>query len=81
MSPRHPYVKLLIDSVPVPDPAYRWKEEERINLERASQEGEANGCPFYARCPQRKDTCKAQVPKMLPVAGSPEHEVACFLCQ
>src|SRR6185369_12528787 len=26
-NPKHPYVQLLIDSIPVPDPTYRWNTQ------------------------------------------------------
>ena len=35
------------------------------------------GCPFYARCPQAMDVCKAQEPALREV--QPQRWVACHL--
>jgi len=59
--PLHPYSKLLIESVPIPDPGQRWKE--RIELpSREFQSQTSNGCKFYDRCEFRTEVCKTERP-------------------
>ena len=38
------------------------------------------GCVFHTRCPYVKDTCKAQVPELVPALGSTDsdHLQACL---
>ena len=37
------------------------------------------GCSFHPRCPYVRDAHKRTDPKLEPVSGSSEHEVACLL--
>jgi peptide/nickel transport system ATP-binding protein len=79
-NPKHPYVQLLINSIPVPDPKVRWggdtvatsvdDEQMRVNIE--------SGCRFYPRCPQRMDKCLTAQPPLY-VVGSGRHNAACYL--
>jgi peptide/nickel transport system ATP-binding protein len=73
-SPRHPYTRLLIDSLP----KLEAKQELRgipglppalLNL--------PPGCPFAARCPFAFDRCVAETPLLQNLA--PGHRVACHL--
>jgi peptide/nickel transport system ATP-binding protein len=77
--PKHPYVQLLIQSIPVPDPAIRWGGESVVALDdeqmRASSK---SGCRFYNRCPHRMDRCLTKQPVLYPVNGQ-THEAACYL--
>jgi peptide/nickel transport system ATP-binding protein len=79
-NPKHPYVQLLINSIPVPDPKIRWggdtvatsvdDEQMRVNIE--------SGCRFYPRCPHRMDKCLTAQPPLY-VVGSGRHDAACYL--
>ncbi|MBI1297363.1 ATP-binding cassette domain-containing protein [bacterium] len=79
-NPKHPYVQLLVDSIPVPDPKVRWgsdtvatsvdDEQMRVNVN--------SGCRFYPRCPARMDRCLQSMPPLYQV-GPREHEASCFL--
>lgn len=61
MQPRHPYTRLLRDSIPQADPKKRWTN--RVNLvELESEEYLRTGCKFAGRCPQAMEKCKTQVP-------------------
>ena len=71
-SPLHPYTKLLISCVPVPDVRGRRKVL-KIPLEA---DEEVDGCPFYGRCPLREERCRTEVPKLREVED--RHRVACF---
>ena len=67
--PRHPYTKLLLDTIP---------DVEMTGRERAPVAGEIpnpiappSGCTFHPRCPWCKDHCKADAPEL----RSPEEQV------
>ncbi|NOZ27850.1 MAG: ABC transporter ATP-binding protein [Chloroflexi bacterium] len=77
--PKHPYVQLLIDSIPVPDPKVRWGSETVVSLDDEQMRGEVSGgCRFYPRCPQHMDRCLKEKPPLYKVKGH-LHEAACFL--
>ncbi|HIA68042.1 TPA: ABC transporter ATP-binding protein [Candidatus Poribacteria bacterium] len=78
--PHHPYVKLLIDSVPVPDPAVKWEGEIVFPAEEEMRGSANSGCRFYPRCDQRLDQCLQQQPPLYQVDDA-DHQVACYLCQ
>jgi peptide/nickel transport system ATP-binding protein len=79
-NPKHPYVQLLVNSIPVPDPKVRWggdtiatsvdDEKMRVNVK--------SGCRFYPRCPARMDRCLQSMPPLYQV-GKGQHEASCFL--
>jgi oligopeptide/dipeptide ABC transporter ATP-binding protein len=76
--PQHPYVQLLINSVPVPDPKTRWGEVIEMPSEETMRATIPTGCRFYPRCPRHMDRClSAQPPLYTP--DTPEHQVACYL--
>lgn len=78
-NPKHPYVQLLVDSIPVPDPNIRWGGDSVISLDDEQMRASASGgCRFYNRCPYRMDRCLEKRPPLLPVEGE-GHEAACFL--
>jgi len=61
MNPRHPYSKLLRDSIPQADPKLRW--DSRVTLaELEHEEYSRKGCRFAGRCPEVMDICKTVVP-------------------
>jgi peptide/nickel transport system ATP-binding protein len=73
-TPKHPYVQLLVDSVPVPDPQVPWaantvlKENDTQNIQ---------GCPFYGRCPHRMSVCLSKMPPIY--EQGPDQKAACYL--
>jgi peptide/nickel transport system ATP-binding protein len=77
--PRHPYVQLLLGSIPVPDPAQRWATDVQIPSEEDQLQDSLEGCPFYSRCPYHMDRCRDRRPPLyeLDVVG---HQAACYLC-
>ena len=74
--PQHPYVKLLIDSVPIPDPSIKWKGEIELPAEEEMRNSETKGCRFYPRCAVRVDQCLSAQPDLINVDS--DHQVACF---
>lgn len=78
-NPKHPYVQLLVDSIPVPDPHVRWGGESVVSLDDEQMRASANsGCRFYNRCPKRMERCLEKRPPLYTV-GDADHEAACFL--
>jgi len=77
-APRHPYTRMLLDSVPLLDPV-----EERARLARLTISGETpsaverpRGCEFHLRCPAVRERCTAASPEPDNVDNS--RQVACF---
>jgi peptide/nickel transport system ATP-binding protein/oligopeptide transport system ATP-binding protein len=73
-SPKHPYTKALISSVPVPDPRIE-RTRRRILLEGdlPSPDAMPTGCAFRSRCWKQTDIC-ATNPALV---GTGAHLVAC----
>jgi peptide/nickel transport system ATP-binding protein len=68
-NPQHPYTRLLIDSVPWPDPARRWGQ---ISLAESNggRADTAQGCKFASRCPFFMPECGAAEPPLFQVSGT-----------
>jgi peptide/nickel transport system ATP-binding protein len=61
MNPRHPYSKLLRDSIPQADPRLRWSDTVTL-AELEQEEYLRKGCKFAGRCPLVMDICKSVAP-------------------
>jgi peptide/nickel transport system ATP-binding protein len=62
MEPRHPYTRLLRESIPEADPGKRWNS--RVSLtETETEEYLRQGCKFAGRCPRVMDICKTEFPQ------------------
>jgi peptide/nickel transport system ATP-binding protein len=61
MNPRHPYSRLLRDSIPQADPKLRWNDTVTL-AELEQEEYLRKGCKFAGRCPRVMDICKRVVP-------------------
>jgi peptide/nickel transport system ATP-binding protein len=61
MSPRHPYSKLLRDSIPQADPKKRWTTTVTLS-ELEHEEYLRQGCKFAGRCPDVMEICKGVAP-------------------
>ena len=68
MEPKHPYTKLLRESIPEADPDKRWSGEVKLS-DIEYEEFLKQGCRFAGRCPLVMDVCKRQVPADLHVDG------------
>jgi oligopeptide/dipeptide ABC transporter ATP-binding protein len=74
----HPYTKILISAIPVPDPKIeRAREEFQFEGEVASAITPPSGCHFHPRCPDRKALCTQAPPPLREIEK--EHLVACHL--
>jgi len=73
-APAHPYTRLLLDAIPVPDPEVRPRQSVSVG-EPPSPLAPPSGCRFRTRC-TRADACCAEVtPELREVA--PGRQVAC----
>jgi len=79
--PKHPYTQLLVGSNPEADPATeRARDRVEIVGEIPSPVNLPPGCRFAGRCPKVMDVCRAERPRLLPLADvTPVHHVACHL--
>ena len=77
-APQHPYVQLLIDSVPVPDPTDKWDVNISLPSEEEMRSAASKGCRYYPRCPHRMDKCLDEQPPLFKM-DKPKHEAACYL--
>ncbi|MCM1338602.1 MAG: dipeptide ABC transporter ATP-binding protein [Muribaculaceae bacterium] len=75
-TPKHPYTKALLSSVPEIDSK---KEKDKIRLagELPSPENIPQGCKFHTRCPYVMDKCKTLEPQN--INFSQTHYCNCFL--
>jgi oligopeptide/dipeptide ABC transporter ATP-binding protein len=75
-NPLHPYTRVLIESVPVPNPEIRRKHTILVG-EIPSATTPPAGCRFHTRCPVRKEFCDREEPHLVRVDGG--RLVACHL--
>lgn len=76
--PHHPYVQLLVDSVPVPDPDIKWEGEIVLPSEEEMRSSVKSGCRFYPRCPKRMDRCLEAQPPLYKI-DDVDHQASCYL--
>jgi oligopeptide/dipeptide ABC transporter ATP-binding protein len=76
-SPLHPYTKMLLSSVPVPDPNIQ-RQKFAIKGEVPSAIDPPPGCRFHPRCPEATEICSRTKPEL--VEAETNHLVACHLC-
>jgi peptide/nickel transport system ATP-binding protein len=61
--PAHPYTKLLLEAIPVPDPTVRPAANIPVG-EPPSPLNPPSGCRFRTRCPRADARCAAEVPAL-----------------
>lgn len=76
--PHHPYVQLLINSVPIPDPNIKWEGTIELPAEEEMRTSDRSGCRFYPRCPQRMDRCLDDLPPLFKL-NEANQLASCFL--
>ena len=75
--PRHPYTKMLLSAVPIPDPVAEQKRERiEIRGEVPSLLRRPKGCGFVNRCPLATKECEEVDPELREVDSG--HHVACW---
>jgi oligopeptide/dipeptide ABC transporter ATP-binding protein len=73
--PNHPYTRLLVGSIPAPNPDQPWAPEATAAL--ANQPHGSASCKFVDRCPAAMTKCLQQVPPLYQT--EPQRAAACFL--
>jgi len=74
--PQHPYTRLLVNSIPLPDPDLAWSEEPAPSPMAAQARPNA-GCKFAPRCPHAFEPCLEQAPALY--WTDPHRAAACYL--
>lgn len=73
--PSHPYTRLLVGSIPAPNPDHPWAAEAAAALPHQKRSREA--CKFANRCPAAMLKCLQQTPPLYQT--EPRRAAACFL--
>jgi peptide/nickel transport system ATP-binding protein len=73
--PAHPYTRVLLDAIPVPDPSIRPETRGKIVGEIPSPVAPPSGCRFRTRCPKAQAKCADEEPVMREV--QPGQFIAC----
>lgn len=76
-NPQHPYTKLLVSSIPWPNPDLPWGGAEDMIQKSQVAFKAITGCKFAPRCPYRFDICDTKPPELFLM----EHDRAasCYL--
>ncbi len=78
--PEHPYTRLLIGSIPRPDPKHHWGIKEKAP-DTTSNNGTGGagqrGCHSADRCPNVMSMCREKTPPLYQTA--PHRATACYL--
>ncbi|MBK7976892.1 MAG: dipeptide ABC transporter ATP-binding protein [Deltaproteobacteria bacterium] len=74
-APAHPYTRLLLESVPDPDPRRRRRAAVPVG-DVPSPIDPPTGCHFHPRCPLAQERCRVEAPGLTP--RGPEHAAACW---
>jgi peptide/nickel transport system ATP-binding protein len=72
--PSHHYTKVLLDSIPVPDPDAQVSHAAVVG-EPASPVLPPSGCRFHTRCGAADDVCVREEPELRDIGGG--HFIAC----
>jgi len=81
-NPRHPYTRVLLSAIPVPDPTKRRARVTAVDDEIPSPINVPKGCAFHPRCPLyellgKPERCRTELPELEPIAPGSEHVVRC----
>ncbi len=77
-NPLHPYTKLLVDSIAIPDPDSRWQDKLDLTVGGSLRKLRTeNCCVFSAKCPYASEDCKRKIPPTINVKSG--RKVSCFL--
>jgi oligopeptide/dipeptide ABC transporter ATP-binding protein len=72
---RHPYTRMLLAAVPVPDPRRKQARPVAIRGEPPDPAKIPAGCRFHPRCPETREVCRRTEPALEDVGAG--HAVAC----
>jgi peptide/nickel transport system ATP-binding protein len=74
-TPKHPYTRLLVGSIPVPNPDHLWAAEAAPAF--TNDRPGPRACKFVDRCPAAQQDCLNETPRLY--RPDPHRAVACFL--
>jgi len=60
--PRHPYTRLLRESIPEADPSRKWQSTVKLS-DTDHEEFLRSGCKFAGRCPEVGESCRCEAPE------------------
>ncbi len=76
--PKHPYTRLLVSSVPLPDPDLHWGGESNLETRGAqTPQKDTQGCKYANRCPFAMAECRQARPPLFRTED--DRAVACYL--
>ncbi|NJN83756.1 MAG: ABC transporter ATP-binding protein [Caldilineaceae bacterium] len=78
--PQHPYTRLLVSSIPLPDPDIHWGGEADLEAKAAAPTArleEVQGCKFSNRCPFVMAECHEKPPPLFRTED--DRAIACYL--
>jgi peptide/nickel transport system ATP-binding protein len=75
--PKHPYTRLLVSSIPQPNPKLRANREKLRSPVEDLSSGTNHGCTFVDRCPVRMPKCRESPPPLFRTED--RRAAACFL--
>ncbi|MEP7357406.1 MAG: ABC transporter ATP-binding protein [Anaerolineales bacterium] len=75
--PEHPYTRLLLGAVPLPDPKRPWGQVESVGEGAETAPAMTTGCRFADRCTYRMPVCDEARPPLFQTA--PHRVTACYL--
>ncbi|MCE9606728.1 MAG: ABC transporter ATP-binding protein [Planctomycetia bacterium] len=80
--PRHPYTRVLLSAIPVPDPSQRRERVTAVDDEIPSPINVPKGCAFHPRCPLyellgKPERCRTELPALEPIALGSPHLARC----
>lgn len=68
MAPKHPYVRLLRECIPEPNPKQRWRTKIQL-AENETVDYLRTGCKFAGRCPEAMEICRHEAPQDIHIDG------------
>lgn len=75
--PQHPYTRLLVGSIPWPDPDLTWGGAEEMIQKSQVAFKAITGCKFAPRCPHKMEICDTVPPELF--AMDSDRVAACYL--
>lgn len=84
--PRHPYTRVLLSAIPIPDPSRQHERVVALDDEIPSPINIPSGCAFHPRCPLyalkgKPRECREQVPLLRTVDNDEPSLVSCHFAE
>lgn len=85
-SPRHPYTRVLLSAIPVPDPTKRRVRVVATDDDIPSPINVPAGCRFHPRCPLydlkgKPARCREEIPLLRPIGPDTDQIVSCHYAE